>query len=82
MRETTAARIIADGFGVLLGEQPADGTCKRCGHPFGPHRFAASFGSPVDGGLYYCQDYPDDCACTGTWGTNCPEDLKEQLREL
>lgn len=74
MRESTAARLLAAGF--PLGRTPADGTCK-CGHPFGPHRFVASFGSPLDGGLYYCQDYPA-CSCTGTWGTNCPDDLKEQ----
>jgi hypothetical protein len=81
MRESTAQAIIDTGFGMLLGDLPANGICKRCGHLFGPHRFVASFGSPLDGGLYYCQDYPG-CPCTGTWGPNIPEDLKAQARDL
>jgi hypothetical protein len=80
MREATADRMIAAGFGLLLGEIPADGTCKGCGHRFGPHRFLAP-GSPLDGGVYYCQRYPD-CPCTGTWDTTCPEDMKARYRGL
>jgi hypothetical protein len=79
MREATAERIIADGFALLLGEAPPDGVCK-CGHPFGPHRFVASFGSPLDGGLYYCQGYPE-CPCTGTWGADASDEMKERFRE-
>jgi hypothetical protein len=67
--------VCASGIGLLLGETRADGTCVHCGHPFGPHQFTAP-GSPLDGGRYYCQHYPG-CACTGTWGTIRPDDLKE-----
>ena len=75
---TTAQRILDAGYrlGVAV---PEDGVC-RCGHPFGPHQFEASFGSPLDGGLYHCQEYPD-CPCTGTWETNCPEEFKDRHRE-
>jgi hypothetical protein len=79
MREATAEAIIAGGFGLLLGEVPASGVCS-CGHRFGPHRFVAS-GSPLDGGRFYCQDYPR-CACNGTWGVTCPEEMKERFRGL
>ena len=77
MRATTAQKLLNAGF--KLAAAPEDGTCK-CGHLFGPHQFTASFGSPLEGGLYYCQDYPD-CPCTGTWGPTCPEELKNRYRD-
>jgi hypothetical protein len=75
---TTAQKILDAGFGLGVAV-PEDGVC-GCGHLFGPHQFEASFGSPLDGGLYYCQDHPT-CPCTGTWGTNCPEELRDQYRD-
>lgn len=64
-RSTTAARLAAAGF-PLRGVSAVGEDCAGCGHLFGPHRFVASFGDPRDGGLYYCQHYPQ-CDCTGTW---------------
>jgi hypothetical protein len=78
VRETTVQQLTDAGFSVVLGLRPADEQCP-CMHLFGPHRFVASLGSPLDGGLYYCQNYPD-CPCTGTWGVTCPEETKARYR--
>lgn len=65
-RTSTVTRVLEAGFS--LPGMPADGDC-QCGHPFGPHELAATFGPPLDGGLYFCQEYPA-CGCTGTWSTS------------
>lgn len=65
VRTSTVSRILEAGF--TLPGMPADGDC-QCGHPFGPHELAATFGSPLDGGLYRCQE--PECECTGTWSTS------------
>ena len=80
MRESTFQKVTDLGFDITLGGVTAGGM-HECGHELGPHRLVASFGSPLDGGLYYCQEYPG-CLCTGTWGTTCPEGVKEKYRGL
>lgn len=52
---------------------------KVANHPVSPE-LAATLGSPLDGGLYRCQEAPE-CGCHGTWGTNCPPGLREEAGE-
>lgn len=73
---TTAQKLMDAGFAPEGA--PAGGMC-ACGDLFGLHRFVADFGSPLDGGRYYCQRYPE-CPCTGTWETAAPDEMKEQYR--
>jgi hypothetical protein len=78
MRYSTARRLTEAGFGLGI-EVTATGLHASCGHQFGPHVFAAASGSPFDGGLFFCQYYPE-CPCSGTWGTTAPDDVEGKYR--
>jgi hypothetical protein len=76
MRIATVQSVRDAGFTVT---SISGGDCS-CGHDSGGHILVAMFSTPFDGGMMYCQNYPD-CRCSTTWDTTAPEEIKARHRE-
>jgi hypothetical protein len=62
----------------MTEQQEAGELCPQCTHDFDEHVLVAP-GSPLDGGTYYCQLWPE-CLCSGTWDVDAPEEIKASHR--